>query len=781
MLIECGTRRAYALLSVVLLAAVPQVHAQGQDDVNGLPTEGRQLTMDTEVSGLLTDDDVLWWDGTYVQAWTLMLQRDQDVTVDLLSDEFDAFLMVAGPGIENILTDDDGAGACHSRLSWTAGESGVYRVVVNTIGEGATGGFLLRITQDPDPEIDEPCGEGGEVFDMDLTAFPVEGRMLTVGQEAMGTLTGSDREGPDGAYAQAWGLALSAGQEVTVDLVSDDFDAFLWLGGPGLASLSDDDGAGACHSRITFTAPDDGLYRVVASTLAERMTGSFVLRVSRDPGPVVSGSCGGDDFVGDAFGTVDLSQYPVEGRMLAVGQEAVGTLTGSDGEGPDGAYMQAWGLALSAGQEVTVDLVSDEFDAFLWLGGPGLDNLTDDDGAGACDSRITLTAPEDGLYRIVASTLSAGMSGSFVLRVMREPGPLSSGPCGEGDVFEGAGVDFAVLPVGGRRLELGSKVSGQLTSADTTSPDGSYLQAWGLVMSAGETLTVDLVSGDFDAFLWLAGPGLDAPMSDDDGGGACNSRITFAAPTDGIYRVVVNTVSPGATGAFRLLVSAQPGPMAQSPCAGGGGVEEPTPVAVVGGERLAELDVQPRSIRLAVGERAEVLATAYDADGEPVLATEFAWVSADRGVVEPEPDRSIPGIAFLTGRGGGSTVVRVNAGGLTRSVAVRVVGPTAACTNPGPDYNADGSCFDAPPAPQGPPLLAPPASLTERPTPATLWVKVGEDGRATEVRRLQDSDQVRFTIAAIQFVHDSLTYRPARRDGQPVVGWLQLRVVPRGR
>lgn len=775
MLIPQHSRHAVALVFALTLAAAPRARAQ-VDDVNRLPTFGRQLRVGIEVSGLLTADDEVWWDDTFVQAWTLMLERGQNVTVDLLSNEFDSFLMVAGPGIEGVMTDDDGGGACNARLSWTAAESGEFRVVVNTIGEGNTGEFLLRATEYAGPVAEGECGgagfPGGEE---DIAGLPVEGRMLMVGQEATGHLSDVDHRGSDGAYMQAWGLAMSAGQRVTVDLVSHDFDSYLWVGGPGMETVTDDDGGGACHSRVTFSAPADGLYRVVASTLSEGETGSFVLRVSTVPPPVVEEECGGG-MPGEFFGDIDLTQYPIEGRMLLMGQDAAGSLSSSDRTGPDGAYMQAWGLALSAGQEATVDLLSDDFDAFLWVGGPGLDNLSDDDGAGACHSRVTFTAPQDGLYRVVASTLSEGETGSFVLRVTPQPGPVSTEACG-GEGFEGTDIDLALLPVGDRRLSMGSKASGRLTSADTTSSDGSYMQAWGLVMSAGETATVDLISGEFDAYLWIAGPGLEGSLSDDDGGGACNSRITFTAPTDGIYRVVVNSVSAGATGSFRLTVSLQPGPLAPGSCGGGGEL----PMAQQQAGPTGELDVQPRSLRLSVGERAEVLATLFDASGEPVLSTEFVWESGDPAVVEAEPDPTLPGIAFLTAKGGGVATVRVRAEGLSRSIAVRVVGPSAACTNPGPDYNSDGSCFDRPPSTQDPPLLSVPEGTTERPTPAVLWVKVGTDGSVLEVRRLQDSNNVRFTIAAIQFARESLTYAPAEKAGRPVEAWMQLRVVPSGR
>ena len=125
-----------------------------------------------------------------------------------------------------------------------------------------------------------------------------------------------------------------------------------------------------------------------------------------------------------------LLQMPVGDRILEIGVEASGRLSDADPESPDGSHIQVWALGLSAGQEVTVDLISPDFDAYLLVIEPGTGKgLTDDDSGGGCHARITFTAPEDGEYRPIVSTASAGETGDFVLRVGDMPPPMTPGLC----------------------------------------------------------------------------------------------------------------------------------------------------------------------------------------------------------------------------------------------------------------------------------------------------------------------------------------------------------------
>src|SRR6266508_2260627 len=73
------------------------------------------------------------------------------------------------------------------------------------------------------------------------------------------------------------------------------------------------------------------------------------------------------------------------------------------------------------------------------------------------------------------------------------------------------------------------------------------MQGWTIGGTAGQTVTVDLESDEFDPYLFVAGPGIAEPMQDDDSGGNCNARVTLTFPRAGEYLVVVNSSNPRAT------------------------------------------------------------------------------------------------------------------------------------------------------------------------------------------------------------------------------------------
>ncbi len=568
-----------ALLLVCLVAGV-SIPAGGQEavlDLMQMPLAGH-LAVGSETPGYLTRG-LLWTDDSYVQAWGLELAAEQWVTVDLLSDEFDAYLMVTGPGLAEILSDDDGAGACDSRITFTAPESAIYRVVVNTLTSGATGRFRIRVTDEPGPVTAGDCNiQDVELVEW-LMSLPTGGRELSFGQEVPGELSVFDEESWDGSYAQAWALRMQAGQEATVDVLSDEFDAYLYVLGPGLDEpLSDDDGAGACDARVTFTAPQSGEYRVVVNSLWSEATGRFRLRAMDQPGPVTAGECDMlEDTDLDDEQLAWLMALPTAGRALGVGDEVRGELTFSDSVSWDDTYIQAWDLQMQGGQEATVDLLSDDFDAYLMILGSGLPLRSDDDGAGACDARITFTAPETGAYRVLVNTILGESTGQFRLRATDRPGPPTAGECEtlgdiegmmdefEEELSEVAGMLFT-LPATGQ-LRVGEEVTGELTASDPVSTwDETHVQVWELPLQAGDRATVDLLSTDFDAFLYLVGPGVEGANFDDDGAGACDARLTITASESGTFRVAVNTVLAGSVGSYRLRVAEEPGPMTPGEC-----------------------------------------------------------------------------------------------------------------------------------------------------------------------------------------------------------------------
>jgi len=419
------------LIGSAVALASPILGQEGPSILTLLDVEERRLEIESEASGLLTGLDVQTTGGRRVQAWGLELTGTQSVTIDLRSETFDPYLYVTGPGISGTLDDDDGAGGCDARLTLRAGYAGFFRVVVSSIG-GNTGPYTLRVTTTPGPASSGNCESAGgdldptlddrTVEEMRFDELPIDGRRLTIGDEQVGMLTAADTADGSGSHVQVWGLALEAGQPVAIDLVSDDFDALLYLTGPGLETpISDDDGAGGCHARIFYSAQATGEHRVAVTTVAESATGSFTLRVADRPGPVVNEPCGG--------GMEDFSALPFDGRSVGRGMPATGRLSGGDRTSRDGRPVQAWALEASAGETLTVTLRSEDFDPFLRLTGPQLVPLSDDDGAGGCSARITFTAPQAGTYHVVVTSAFASGLGSFVLEVTDAPTPPSNDPC----------------------------------------------------------------------------------------------------------------------------------------------------------------------------------------------------------------------------------------------------------------------------------------------------------------------------------------------------------------
>jgi serine/threonine-protein kinase len=104
-------------------------------------------------------------------------------------------------------------------------------------------------------------------------------------------------------------------------------------------------------------------------------------------------------------------------------------------------------------------------------------------------------------------------------------------------------------------------------------------------------------------------------------------------------------------------------------------------------------------------------------------------------------------------------------------------GDASSCDRFGPSYNQDNACFDTRPAPLSAPYIFLPADATETPHLAILLVKVSREGTTLEARVFMASNVPTFTTQAIDFAKQ-LHWTPAQKDGEPVVAWTQLQVLP---
>jgi predicted Zn finger-like uncharacterized protein len=76
-------------------------------------------------------------------------------------------------------------------------------------------------------------------------------------------------------------VQMQAGQQYQIDLMSQEFDAFLYVLQNNVILAFDDDGGEGLNSRIVFRPPNTGLYHIVATSLGGNSNGNFTLTVQR--------------------------------------------------------------------------------------------------------------------------------------------------------------------------------------------------------------------------------------------------------------------------------------------------------------------------------------------------------------------------------------------------------------------------------------------------------------------------------------------------------------------
>jgi hypothetical protein len=372
----------------------------------------------------MSDDDGRFRDRP-LQGWTLEGRVGARVAVTLRANDFDPYLYLDGPGFSEPLSDDDSAGDMDSRICTELPETGTYRVFAGPYST-AEAGAAYRI-EASDEGVEDDCGTftiSPDLVADALMSLDPEGRTIGVDELGEGVLTDRDPRHPvAGRRIQPWRLRGPAEASVVVDVVSDAFDAVLYAASEGLDEvLYVDDYVEGCNSRLELVLPPSGEVMLFPGALYEAGEGPYLLRVSIDPPPLEVGGCVGSspESSGSAADPQELLGLTRSVGDLPRGAEVEGALGPGDDVLGTGAFGQGWSFEGRAGEDVAFELISDVFDALLYLMGPGLSSpLVDDDGAGGLNSRIEVTLPEDGLYTLVVSTLEAGSEGNFRLRAFR--------------------------------------------------------------------------------------------------------------------------------------------------------------------------------------------------------------------------------------------------------------------------------------------------------------------------------------------------------------------------
>jgi Bacterial pre-peptidase C-terminal domain len=273
------------------------------------------------------------------------------------------------------------------------------------------------------------------------------------------------------------------------------------------------------------------------------------------------------------LGLVLMTLVAAQTPVIRVGETVNGSLTKSDSLYPDNSYFKFYEFTAPVGQVITIELSSDDFDPVLIVRGADLDNsIINDDGGPGCSARISRKFPSRGPYRILVNTTAdpQKQTGRFSLSITQGSKPVQETGNTDCQPPQRATNTAGTSGAGSAHtIAIGQAQQGNLSRNDVLlTSDSTYAQAWTIQGRAGTTITIDLESEAFDAYLFLRGPGISGgrDFQDDDSGGSCHARLTATFPQTGEYEIVVNTADHYATGAFTLSVTSGSKPKSVARC-----------------------------------------------------------------------------------------------------------------------------------------------------------------------------------------------------------------------
>jgi hypothetical protein len=227
---------------------------------------------------------------------------------------------------------------------------------------------------------------------------------------------------------------------------------------------------------------------------------------------------------------------------IAPGQTVTGTLQEGDAR-MEGSYYDAYVVRGRPGERVLVRMHSEDFDAYLASGrvsdGEWSEESSDDDAGGSTDARVLAYLGEDGRVELRAAAADEDEVGGYTLSV----------------ILLGEPPTAPVRP--------GQTVRGRLERTDHEGVAG-YEDYYAIQAAEGDTVTIQVESGEFDAAVALGGMHRGRVFVedfDDDGGPGTDATLATVVGGPEPYYLVVHAFMPGSTGAYtlRVLAGAHPG------------------------------------------------------------------------------------------------------------------------------------------------------------------------------------------------------------------------------
>jgi len=246
-------------------------------------------------------------------------------------------------------------------------------------------------------------------------------------------------------------------------------------------------------------------------------------------------------------------------RALAAGQNLTGELSQNDVQRRSGKYEDVYLIQGRRGERIDLRLLSDSFDPYLVVSGPGGFSMANDDEEGQSqntNSRLVLELPADGTYRVSVTSFRSGETGAYRLQAATPAANVA--------------VSRATPAT---PIRIGQSVNGSLTRSDGQLASGEYQDQYRFSARRGQRVRIELTgTGDLDTYLMLRRPDGSQDANDDaqyNGEASLNSRIDTVLSEDGDYVIVATTYRPNTTGSYRLSLQQSPGLPRQARVQGG--------------------------------------------------------------------------------------------------------------------------------------------------------------------------------------------------------------------
>jgi len=303
------------------------------------------------------------------------------------------------------------------------------------------------------------------------------------------------------------------GQQIVVDLTSEQFDTYVSVQSPSGQYLSNDDWNNEFnHSHVQTTANETGTWRVRVAGFSTAHFGDYVLQV----------------YIGND------APLPPGGGPAPIMHN--GELRDGDETVPDsnGRIVDHYTFEVVAGQQVEIDLTSNALDTLLMLQSPSGVNWENDDFEGQLGhSRLAMMLTEPGEYTASATTFQPGEMGAYQLVIQ-----LAAAPDEPLDIEQ-------------------QTHQGRLAPGDERLADGEFADKYPIAGERGDQYTITLDSDDFDTYLVLVQDGVEDGLhaqNDDFQGSLTRSRISQTLPADGDYTLYVTSFNGGETGSYDLTI-----------------------------------------------------------------------------------------------------------------------------------------------------------------------------------------------------------------------------------